>query len=57
MEAFTVLYVLIFGKKTKILLCSRISKQSEKKMMNLVVLRKEKNGSDESRMKTANSKK
>jgi len=32
-------------------------KQSEKKVMNLVVLRKEKNGSDESRMKTANSEK
>ena len=42
MEAFTVLYVLVFGKKRKVLLCSRIGKQSEKKMMNLVVLRKEK---------------
>ena len=42
MEAFLDLVVLIFGKKMKVLLCLRIGKENKvKKIMNLVVLRKE----------------
>ena len=41
MEAFLVLVVLIFEKKTKVLLCSKIKKENKvKKMMKFFVLRK-----------------